>query len=292
MPGVSYELQAKDEELLTLRVQHESFVREVGRAIHTDNLHSHEAVLDALRSYVRKQAGRSRHGADEEHGRRSQKNRGDHDEADYQKLKKRLSTALKTIESQDMWIDVLNRKVESLGGGGSAHTAGMQQEVRRMEQEVSHLKRQLSLKDSGVGRPGSSMPLYQNIFGVAGPSVMGGSLHAPNTVGPSDMLAFKSTIADLEARLQKHVEFRERVLEVLGLKVISASDDEILRHIRDAVAAARNASLSTSGLNAGGLNGLGGSLSSALPQYASTLRRSHSPNPNGGGYTATASRRY
>lgn len=29
--------------------------------------------------------------------------------------------------------------------------------------------------------------------------------------GAADILAFKSTMSDLEARLQKHIEFRERV---------------------------------------------------------------------------------
>eukprot|EP00730_Choanoeca_flexa_P003793 TRINITY_DN11502_c0_g1_i1.p1 TRINITY_DN11502_c0_g1~~TRINITY_DN11502_c0_g1_i1.p1 ORF type:complete len:915 (+),score=243.51 TRINITY_DN11502_c0_g1_i1:144-2888(+) len=220
------EVEAKENEAAESKIQLEAFIRDVGRAVDASDIHDAEAVLDAVKDAMRTR--KSAHPPRNPPSSRTTRRRGysgtgsmhktsKHDEEDYQKVKKKLTTALKTIESQDMWIDVLNRKLESSTSGASDI---VQTEMRRLEDQVAYLKQQLSARDAS--RPGTAMPAYQGVI---------------NGAGAADILAFKSTISDLEARLQKHIEFRERVIQALQLSVISAPDEEILRAIHQAVGA-------------------------------------------------------
>eukprot|EP00045_Choanoeca_perplexa_P005203 m.44111 g.44111 ORF g.44111 m.44111 type:complete len:917 (-) comp12993_c0_seq1:81-2831(-) len=230
------ELEQKDAEAAEIRIKMDAFVRDVGRAVDATDIHDVEQVLAAVKDAVRarKSAHPPHNPPSSRTGRRraasNTSQRGSkHDEDDYQKIKKKLTTALKTIESQDMWIDVLNRKLESSQGGS---TGVVQTEMRRLEEQVSYLKQQLMARDSS--RPGTAMPAYHSMV---------------NGAGAADILAFKSTMSDLEARLSKHIEFRERVIQALGLSVISAPDEDILRAIHRAVGN-QNGQLLDSGLQA------------------------------------------
>ncbi|EDQ86954.1 uncharacterized protein MONBRDRAFT_10463 [Monosiga brevicollis MX1] len=232
------DLRRREQDYAELQMRFDSFVRDVGRLVDSADLHDPDLVLSTLKDSLRQRRaappssdppahrGRRR-GANpssslpSRHGRSTGRHDSDgsrygnqHDEDDYQKLKKKLSTALKTIESQDMWIDVLNRKLDR-GETGGVH-GGQSQETRRLEDQIASLKQQLL---HATSRPGTSLPTYQSGLGA----------------GASDILAFKHTIADLEGRLQKHIEFRERLLKALGMGVISASDEEILLRVEQLV---------------------------------------------------------
>lgn len=226
------ELRENEERWIKLRVEYDSFRREVARCLEVDELDA-DVLVDELRSHVKrhkhghghhhahghtehKDKGKTKKHGSKDHGsshhhhphpdttghddhHESRNHRGHHhhhhhhNEHDYQKLKKKLTTALQTIESQDLWIELLNRKLGGDGGG-----------------------------PDGVRQSGSR---------AASPTKAFASSEAVSAVKESEVAALKNEILDLEARLQKHIEFRERVIQTLGLKAISAPDYEILQAI-------------------------------------------------------------
>jgi len=237
------ELRENEERWIKLRVEFDSFRREVGRALDVDELDV-GVLLEELQSHVKRhrhhgptalRSGDRHHDADRHGisgGHRANTSKGaiakggrhrpqsdssdtrhhragsshhqhdhQHDEADYQKVKRRLQTALQTIESQDLWIELLNRKLSATGGDT---TGG------RMDHGQT----------GGSSRPGSPMrPPSCAAYAGSGMHMQG------------EVAALKNEVLDLEARLQKHIEFREKVIQVLGLRAISAPDYEILQTI-------------------------------------------------------------
>jgi hypothetical protein len=89
------------------RIQHNAFVRDVGRLVDADDIHDMELVLAAVREAMRQQKlatypvppKESAAGARQRRSLRTTKVNANaaprHEEEDYQKLKKRLTTALK-----------------------------------------------------------------------------------------------------------------------------------------------------------------------------------------------------
>jgi hypothetical protein len=171
-------------------------------------VHSDDDVLDQLRDFAKKVRVKEEPKSLKKNDKKSAQNavEAKHKEQ-LDKLKQKLSTALKTIESQDLWIDVLNQKMESVKGIDQEE---FKSELSRMEEQVEYFKAQAQALES---RPGT-MEIGQSFASA------------------EDILAFKATIESLEERLQRYIEFRTQVIQALGMNVISATDDEIFQAIR------------------------------------------------------------
>ena len=178
--------------------------------------------------------------------------------ANYQKLQRSLQTALQTIESQDVWIEVLNKKLEQLGAsvaGGNSNNSGLglslsrdvgiggiagvghgigagsiggYGEVAALREQVAVLKQQLA-----------EVSLLGGAGGATAASLNGSLLLEKNRV--AETAGLQATISELESRLQRHIEFREKLIRVLGLGAASAPDHEIFQKIETLMAEHRRA---------------------------------------------------
>eukprot|EP00055_Hartaetosiga_balthica_P008074 m.28948 g.28948 ORF g.28948 m.28948 type:complete len:878 (+) comp6106_c0_seq1:258-2891(+) len=190
---------------------HDEFRHSVARLIHCSRAYDDQSVIDSLKEYVKTHLSssslqpsppRSRRGRNHHKNDSLVRGRSDSSSHDVEKLKRKLDTALKTIESQDMWIDSLNQ-------GDRKHNMSSlnmekEGELQSLRAEVSQLRASQRLASGG-------------------------------TLQSDDVLAFRNAITDLERRLQKHITFRSKIIQELGLSVISASDHEILTRIKSLV---------------------------------------------------------
>lgn len=229
-----------------VRVQFESFKREVAHALELDEVDDEGALLSVLRARMRKlhsrgsrspspePAGHHRHGGGGvarppsraartgelsksssirlKDGRyiTQEKDKGAGDkktatsalsEQDVRRMEKKLKTAMQTIESQDLWIDLLNRKIEQFD---KSAVRQVHSEAERIEGHVAALKK--TLRDS------QAVPVLPQV--------------------PGDALEFKAlreSNADLTVRVQKLGEFRERVVRTLGIKAITVPDYDVFQ---------------------------------------------------------------
>eukprot|EP00043_Microstomoeca_roanoka_P014084 m.138729 g.138729 ORF g.138729 m.138729 type:complete len:910 (+) comp15922_c0_seq2:343-3072(+) len=200
-----------EEDVVNARIEFESFRREIARAVHCTHPHDTEAILDAVAALEQK------HGRVNESTRRlgsSRKNkdiatRNEVQDQEVKKLKRKLAAALKTIESQEMWISTMEKKLKDHKGNAFAQH---DEEIRQLQSEVAHWKQQVMIMEQS--RPGTAQ--LNNSYGG---------------LSQTDLMAFRSTISELEGRLQKHIDFRAKVIRALGMTVISATDQEILQTI-------------------------------------------------------------
>ncbi|EGD74840.1 hypothetical protein PTSG_07070 [Salpingoeca rosetta] len=207
-----------EEDAANARIEFEGFKREVARMVHCKHAHDDEAILDTLRAALKERTHKPTSPSERRRGGRK---RADSDneshEREMKKLKRKLSAALKTIESQEIWITAMEKKLKHAKGS----TSSLQdEEIRSLQAEVAHWKNQAI-----TSRPATAHVSTSSLSPSAG------------MLGPNDILAFKNTISELEARLQKHIDFRAKVIRALRMPVISATDEEILNAIDNAVRA-------------------------------------------------------
>eukprot|EP00049_Salpingoeca_infusionum_P014305 m.267428 g.267428 ORF g.267428 m.267428 type:complete len:948 (+) comp15639_c0_seq1:280-3123(+) len=234
-PPTSFEtasVSQLERQLSEAKVEHESFRREIARCLQLSHVYSDDDVLDGVRSFAhnarehqeeprkkptppsgrrndgRTPSSRTHRGRPEPSRKERDTLKGTAEKAEHKaaQLKQKLETAMKTIESQDLWIEVLNQKLES---SKSDMTPDTQAEITRLQEQVEYFKAQAATLETSLSRPGT-------MSASAGVASM------------DDVLAFKTTIENLESRLQNYIEFRTKIINALGMNVISATDREIL----------------------------------------------------------------
>lgn len=206
------ELRRSEERMSRVVVQFDTFKRDIARALHMDvhdkideavllsKIHRPATTSDAARGYMGAETLRHRN---EPRAADIYVKAPLNNDVEKQSLLRKLQTAMKTITSQDMWIDILNKKLKKLD---LAHQSELHREVASLQEQVTLYKRHLATDDKT----------------------------APNPVD-AEMTSFKDTIAKLELKIQRHVEFRDKLIHALGIRAVSVPDNDIIDHVTSLV---------------------------------------------------------